>query len=693
MNTRILTTLLAATLTATTAGAQNQEAPDSLSLQLQEIVVTAKQPATRLVGSTLVSTIPGTPLADLGTALDVLAQLPMIRVDDGAVSVTGKSNIEIYIDGRPMRDGTELHQLLSSDLRKVELLMAPGAAYRSTTDAVLRVTTRRNFVKGLSVTEQMQIRKRHLWSANDFVDLSYRTGSWDLFVNGGINRDNSVIKGSTINTLIYQGQKTVVGSSQNNRYPSTAGTIRPGFNFSKGTQSLGAYYRYNPERGNFSNHGYEWIDDSAPLSRTITKAIRAHSHLVSAYYENTFAGKYLLHFDGDFKHSDAHNSNLTAYPMAESDDVSSTDRRQSTLWAGKLYLTFPLGKGDLTAGTQDSYTHTNLDYRMLNLQIGSYIPSAVTDARQTAAALFASWSGQMGPLTLTAGARFEYVDYAFTVDGRRDNDASRHDNLLTPDLSVGYSFADGSQLSLSYKMATVKPPYSQLTGALTYTGRHEIEGGNPSLRDERMHDVQLFGMWRGFMLQANFMRSIDTYAFVKQIYPAADLQLLMHPINIDVSAVNFYLIWNRQIGCWMPDVTVGMYGQRLEIDHTAHNRPIFSYYFDNTLRLPREWTLTANVNGSSAGDMHTNRFAATPFTMNLSIGKTLLHKNLTLRLSATDLFNTSRNGWTMNTFGVTVDKRQRYDRRGISLDLTYRLNPRKSSYKGTAASATELNRL
>lgn len=104
MNTRLFIVILTAVIISGTGQAQNQEAPDSLSRELQEVVVTAKQPATKLVGSTLVSTIPGTNLAGLGNALDVLAQLPMIKVEDNTVSVIGKSNIEIYIDGRPMRD-------------------------------------------------------------------------------------------------------------------------------------------------------------------------------------------------------------------------------------------------------------------------------------------------------------------------------------------------------------------------------------------------------------------------------------------------------------------------------------------------------------------------------------------------------------------------------------------------------------
>lgn len=693
MNTRLFIVILTAVIISGTGQAQNQEASDILSRELQEVVVTAKQPATKLVGSTLVSTIPGTNLAGLGNALDVLAQLPMIKVEDNTVSVIGKSNIEIYIDGRPMRDEQELRQLLSSNLKKVELLMAPGAAYASTTGAVLKITTRRNFVRGLSVTDRFELQRRRKWSVMDYLSLSYRAGNLEFFVDGTINSNNSLTKGSTSNTLVYNGRETIVGSSQHNSYPTTTGVVKAGFNYSDGPQSFGAYYRYNPECGDFNNTGSEWLDDNPAISREIDKHIRAHSHLASLYYENTFAEKYLLHFDGDFRRSNENNSVATTYTDSSNPAVNSTDERASTLWAGKLYLNFPVGKGDFTVGTQDSYTHTSLDYRMLNDAVSEYIPSSLTDARQTSASLFASWSRLFGKFSLAVGARYEYVDYDFKVNGKRDEDVSRRDNLLTPDLSLGYSFDEEAQISLSYKMATVKPSYSQLTGSLSYTGLHQIEGGNPALRDERMHDIQLFAMWKGFMLQADYTRLLDTYAFVKQVYPADNLQLLMHPVNIDVSALNLYLVWSRPIRRWTPNVTVGMYRQWLQLDNHRYDKPIFSYYFDNTVSLPHGWLVTANINGSSQGDMHTNRFAASWFTMDASVGKTFLDRSLTVRLSATDIFNTSNNGWTMNTFGVFVDKRQSYDRRGVSFAVTYNFQPRKSRYKGSSAAEAEMKRL
>lgn len=693
MNGKVIITIAVAFFITTTLNINAQEATDSLTHELQEVIVTAKQPATKLVGTTLVSTIAGSNLADLGNTLDVLAELPMIKVEGNAVSVIGKSNIEIYIDSRPMRDEMELQQILSSNLHKVELLMTPGAAYESTTDAVLKITTKRNSAQGLSVTGQLQLQRRRRLSITDYLGLTYRLGGWDIYLEGSFNHNDNVIKGSTINTLVYNGNKTIVSSTQNNHLPSNTGTVRGGFNYARGNQSVGAYYRYNPERGYFKNTGYEWFDNAKPFARIIDKYTRAHSHLVSIYYENSFANKCLLHFDGDYKHTVAENSVATIYPDAAIGKVNSTDNRHSTLWACKLYAKIPLAGGDLTFGTQDSYTHTTLNYQMLNTTVGQYIPSSLTGARQTSVAMFASWMRIFGKFNMSAGARYEYVDYNFKVNGKRDESVSHQNHLLTPDISLGYSFNENSQISLNYKMTTIKPPYSQLTSSLSYVGLHEIEGGNPALRDERMHDLQLFGVWHDFMLQADLTRGIDTYAFVKQLYPADNLQLLMHPINIDVTALSIYLVWSKYIKRWTPNITLGVYKQWLKIDQTYYNRPIFSYYCDNTFAFQKGWNLTINIRGQGRGDMHTNSFGTTWFIMNASIGKTFLNKALTIRLYANDIFNTANNNWKMETFGVQVNKHQKYDNRGVSLHIIYRLNERQSKYKGKAAFESEMERL
>ena len=639
------------------------DVPDSLSKQLEEVVIKANQPATHLVGNKLVSTVSGTSLSQLGTALDVMAQLPMLKVEDGAVSVVGRGTPLIFIDGRPLRDGEELSRIQSDNLKRVELDMAPGASYDSTTRAVLHLYTRGRFIDGLSLTDRVSVSCRRKWSVNDMLDLNYHSGPWDVFLGGTGAHNNSLVSGVTVNRLMVDGSEVEIGSRQRNLYPSNTATARAGFNYADSVRSFGAYWRYNPESARFSNH------------------------------DDMLSDRYHLHVDADYRMSLSRNAVLTRYMSEEHDDVSSSDRRRSGLMAAKATLDFSLWSGRFTEGTQDSYTTTSLDYRMHDMEVGQYIPSVFSDARQTTAAVFGSWSRTWSHVSLTAGLRYEYVDYCLKVDGVRDDDVSRRDHLLTPDVSVGYAVDEQSQVGISYKVSTVRPPYAQLTGSLNYVGVHEIEGGNTALRDERMHDVQLTGSWRSFMLQADYTRSQDTYAFVKRRYDAPGVQLLLQPVNVDVSALDVYAMWSQKIGCWTPSVTLGVYRQWLKIEGVRYPRPIYSYSVDNVLSLPAGILLTVNVNGQSGGDMHTNRFGATWFVVDASLSRSWLDKTLQVRLSATDIFNTANNDWTMNTYGVRVDKRQRYDRRGVSLTLTYRFRPRTNRYKGGVASEDEMRRL
>lgn len=666
---------------------------DSLIRELQEVVVKAKQPATKLVGSSLVSTIAGSSLQNAGNALDVLQQLPMLSVEDNAVSVTGKGAPVIYIDGRPMRDGSELRQLQSSNIRNVELILAPGAQYASTTNAVLKITTRRNFVQGLSISNEVETRIRRKWSVNDMLDFSYHSGKWELFGTGYYDHDNSLIKGSTTNRLTYEGKPTEIGTTFNSIFPENSALGKLGFNFSEGNQSFGAYYRFMYSHTNPLNTGTEWMDSETPLSRRISGEGNTRNHLVSLYYDNTFAERYHFHFDGNYRGANNDKTNDTSYDDNRRQSINSTQNQNSTLWAGKAYLDFPFAGGDLTVGTQDSYTRTKLDYRMLNQTVGTYIPSSLTDAKQTSLAAFISWARQFGNFSLSAGLRYEYVDYLFTVDGKKDTDVSRTDNFLTPDISLGYFFNENSMINLSYRMATVKPPYSQLTGGLTYAGEHEIEGGNPMLRDEKMHNLQLFGQWKDFMLQVDYIRSLDTYAFVKQVYPAQTLQMLLHPVNVNVSELSTYLIWSHPVRRWQPEVTLGMSKPWMKLGRNRYDKPIYSYSFQNSISLPGSFYISANMRGQSCGDMHTNRFAASWFVMDMSVRKTFLNKALAIKLTATDIFNTRNNDWSMDTYGILMNKYQSYDRRGITLSVQYQFQPKKSKYKGKAASEAEMNRL
>ena len=677
---------------------------DSLSKELNEIVVPANLPATRLDGSNLVTVVSGSELQNLGTALDVLGQLPMISVGaDGSVSVIGKGSPEILVNGRPLTDLAALTAIRSDNLAKVEVQLSPGAIFDGETRSVIRLTTSRNFIDGLSVSERAEAILRRCLSAGNHFDFNYNIGDWDLFLNTLFSYNNSLHTGRTLNRVTADGVDALIGSSQQSTSPSLRGSVKLGFNYAAVRRSFGLYWSFRPERAEYLNHGSEWIDNETPLNRSITRRSRDFPHLVSAYYEESFRNNSLFHFDGTFRSGHSCNHVTTAYADFGADgDVTSRDFSKSTLVAAKAYLTIPLWHGNFTVGTQDSYTQSSLDFHMFNPSVESYVPSALTLARQIAAAGFASWSARFGRLSLDLGLRYQITDYLFKVNGNRDPDVSRTFSSLTPDLTLGWLFNERSQVSLTYKTVSVKPPYARLTGSLSYVGRHEVEGGNPLLRDETMNNLQLFASCSDFMLQADCAFSRDSYGFVKKLTSIDPLRLLLSPVNLDLTSLSVYLMWNRKIGFWSPGLTLGLYYQWLKkIGHSgeaitaspAKTRPIVSYCFNNLFSLPGGWTVTVNISGSSAGDMSTNRFAASWVVVDASVSKSFLGNAVQLKLSATDILRSVDPSWSINACGVFVDKRQRADRSGISISVSYRFRPRRVNFKGTDASPEELKRL
>ena len=112
------------------------------AVELGEVVVKATRPATTMKGNALVTNVEGSSLAIAGTANDVLVRVPMVVDNGGSLEVFGKGSPEIYINGRKVNDLQELSQLNSGDIKNVEVITNPGAAYAANVKSVIRIRTK-----------------------------------------------------------------------------------------------------------------------------------------------------------------------------------------------------------------------------------------------------------------------------------------------------------------------------------------------------------------------------------------------------------------------------------------------------------------------------------------------------------------------------------------------------------------------
>lgn len=111
-------------------------------------VVKAVLPKTEIQGDAFVTKIENTILSEAGSANDVLKKLPGVIAKESGFEVFGKGTPIIYINGRLVRDYSELELLNSNEIKSVDVVQNPGARYDATVRAVIRIKTIRRQGEG-----------------------------------------------------------------------------------------------------------------------------------------------------------------------------------------------------------------------------------------------------------------------------------------------------------------------------------------------------------------------------------------------------------------------------------------------------------------------------------------------------------------------------------------------------------------
>ncbi len=159
--------------------AAGQEVNDSIlarwerELELNEVVVVARQPVMKQQPDKIVYLTKNDPYAVGLNGVQVLDRIPRVSVVNDMVSVAGKSSMRYIIDGHllEMPDDAialRLKNLQSSGIEKIELLTTPPAKYAAAANVAYISITTRNESLGT---------RGNLWSNGSIrEDFSYLLG-------------------------------------------------------------------------------------------------------------------------------------------------------------------------------------------------------------------------------------------------------------------------------------------------------------------------------------------------------------------------------------------------------------------------------------------------------------------------------------------------------------------------------------
>ena len=695
---------------------------------LEGAVVSAVMPKTKLTGEGLQTNVRGSVLENAGSANDVLAKTPGLLKGQNGLEVIGKGSPMVYINGRRVSDASELDRLQSNEIQSIEVITNPGAQYDATVRAVVRIKTIRRqgdgFGFNLNASDAQSLRWARGNDSFGAFNLNYRTGGLDFF--GGVNyarktsRQNSYLEKQTFGRTaagddwLFENKGTLL-----NEYTGSSIYGNAGVNwqvadnhFLGGKVEWGRHLTYSVHtevNDNVFENG-TLVDKLTTVSDDTMGEWTPYNLGANLYYNGLVAGKLGIDVNLDYYGVDDSSKSVSreTSDMTHNAAIQSGSTNAGRMYAAKAVLSYPVWKGQLQAGTEETFSRRTDNYSVDGIDI----PASKATVKEDNIAGFASYGCYLPEIgQFSAGVRYEWVHYAYADAVTPANDLSRDYCNWFPNVSyagvIGAQSKNPVQVMLNYSAKTRRPNYANLSGAIRYNSRYIWQSGNAGLQPELSHNIGLTAVWKWLTFMVNYSHTNDAIMTWSSPY-GDDGVVLVRPRNIETPyrVMSAFVNLTPTVGPWAMNYTVGLQPQWLTINApdprepsgirvtTFNGKPIYIAQLLNTLTVKGGWQFELGGMVQSTGYTQNLYLKNAYVDITAAIQKTLLADgSLVLRIEGADLAGLAHYDVDSDFGSHTMMQTNLMDTQKVKLSVRYNFNAAQSKYRGTGAGADSKARM
>lgn len=671
---------------------------------LGEVVVKSLQPKTILKNGGMTTTVAGSVLEKAGTMEHLLDRIPNVSAQNGNIKVFGRGEPIIYINGRQMRDRSELDRLSSDNIKSVEVIANPGARYAASTKAVIRITTKkiRGDGFGFDATTEGSYDEKKNAGGYARLNLYYRRNGLELGAYAYGSKQSSPDE-KDLQQMTYLDK--TLNQQDRTRWKNKTETFSSRLNASyqfDDNNSLGASISFlrNPKlQTDGKTEGSVLRDEVLTETTTyIRSEFGQNSNWSSNVYYVGKVGKLGIDFNTDWFWSKGNNKNNIDEHYQEVNSeiqnqlVSSTTSKYNRLIASKMVLSYPLFGGDLSVGGEYSFTNRNTNYAIIPNTLADNVIDRIKEGMASA---FVTYNRDFGKLNMEAGLRYENVDFKYYDDGQYMAEQSKTYGEWFPSLSLSMPIGN-VQMQLSYAADINRPNYWVLRSGVQYSNHYTYETGNPFLVSEISRNISydLAYKWLTFNLTYEHV-SDPIYQTVEMYKDNATIGLMRMINGKSYNNVTSTLNLQPTFGIWHPMLSAMVEKQWFKLetrDGQYLNKPVAMFRFNNT--FDTKWAIFSVMMTYITKGYEENHYIYKPmFNTDLSIYKGFLKDCLTLQLYVSDVFGTN-DSHIIGKYGKLKETVfDEFSTSKISLTVRYKFNTTRSKYKGTGAGDSQKNRM
>lgn len=671
---------------------------------LGEVVVKSLQPKTILKNGGMTTTVAGSVLEKAGTMEHLLDRIPNVSAQNGNIKVFGRGEPIIYINGRQMRDRSELDRLSSDNIKSVEVIANPGARYAASTKAVIRITTKKIQGDGFgfdATTEGSYDEKKNT-GGYARLNLYYRRNGLELGAYAYSSKQSSPDE-KDLQQMTYLDK--TLNQQDRTRWKNKTETFSSRLNASyqfDDNNSLGASISFlrNPKlQTDGKTEGSVLRDEVLTETNTsIRSEFGQNSNWSSNIYYVGKVGKLGIDFNTDWFWSKGNNKNNIDEHYQEVNSeiqnqlVNSTTSKYNRLIASKMVFSYPLLGGDLSVGGEYSFTNRNTNYAIIPNTLADNVIDRIKEGMASA---FVTYNRDFGKLNMEAGLRYENVDFKYYDDGQYMAEQSKTYGEWFPSLSLSMPIGN-VQMQLSYAADINRPNYWVLRSGVQYSNHYTYETGNPFLVSEISRNISYDLAYKWLTFNLTYEHVSDPIYQTVEIYKDNATIGLMRMINgKSYNNVTSTLNLQPTFGIWHPMLSAMIEKQWFELqtrDGQYLNKPVAMFRFNNT--FDTKWAMFSVMMTYITKGYEENHYIYKPmFNTDLSIYKGFLKDCLTLQLYVSDVFGTN-DSHIIGKYGKLKETVfDEFSTSKISLTVRYKFNVTRSKYKGTGAGDSQKNRM
>jgi outer membrane receptor protein involved in Fe transport len=608
-----------------------------------------------------------------GSAADVLQNVPSLTVDpDGNVSLRGKDNVTILIDGKPATllggdNASALQSLPASSISNVEVITNPSSKYDAQgMTGIVNIITKKDRKTGLNGSVSLGAGTNDKY--NGSLNLNLKNDKWNVFLNSSF-RQNRSYRRETNDGIFYNGTPSYESYEDNLRqFGGWFNTIGAEYTFDqkntlmltqninkmqwggKGTSVLNTFdsgHVEQAQRRSFDQMGSP-LSSSTALNYKHKFSKPKQELTVDATFAKTWVDRTqnftTNYYDG--------SETLTEGPILQ----TAPGEGSNTSWNLQADFTTPLfTKTDrFDAGWKSQLYSFESHNNPLRSESGS---PAVVDAAllnsydysQSIHAAYLNYNDQRGKWSYQAGLRMEYAGYEGTTMAVNGKEYTNEFLNLFPSAYLSYQLPAKQTMYLSYTRRTDRPHFHQMMPYIDISNLQDTSAGNPNLIPEFIHNIEFnyakqFEQGHSFIASAYYQYTQNLITHYKRFSNGGSYT---QPQNLAAGITyGLELIGKAQIlPIWDATLNFNFFQTEIQganVDPSLQNSG-FSWFgkINTNLRLPQGFSLQLNGN-YEAPEIEAQGTEKAVYFVDAALKKSFLKNKASIVLNVSDIFNTRK---------------------------------------------------